>query len=87
MRRGTAERLVAASANTSTPTLVVVGASKGEAEKAWAGATVGKDAAVLGMAKEEIREGLAIGSPLGSGNRKSERVVIEGIATQKFSLS
>lgn len=74
VRRGTAERLVSAGANPSTPTLVVVGSGTSEVERAWVGTTE----AFSREGSQEIRVGLAIESP--AGNRRSERVVVEGIA-------
>jgi len=72
---------VKASANPSTPTLVVVGSGKTEVERAWGGNTAGDSPAVEGRGTEsgEIRVGLVIASPVELGNRKSERVVVESV--------
>jgi hypothetical protein len=73
---------VKASANPSTPTLVVVGGGKaGEIERAWVGATAANGPAFSGTDSGEIRVGLAIGSPVDLVNRKSERVVVESVAS------
>ena len=80
---GVNERLVAATAKPSTPTLVVVGG--GEKEKMWGGKAVESP---ISMGSGEIRMGLAVGhggSGLGPGEvhghqyRKSERVVVESV--------
>lgn len=77
----TAERLVQASANPNTPTLVVVGSGKSEVERAWGGNMAVNSPAFDGRRKEsgEVRAGLAIGTPVEMGNRKSERVVVESV--------
>ena len=78
------ERLVAATAKPSTPTLVVVGS--GEKEKMWGGKAVESP---ISTASGEIKVGLAVGhggSGLSSGEvhghqyRKSERVVVERVS-------
>lgn len=80
-RKNTAERLVQASANPSTPTLVVVGSGKSEVERAWGGHMAANSPALEGgrTGSGEIRVGLMIASPIELGNRKSERVVVESV--------
>jgi hypothetical protein len=72
---------VQASANPSTPTLVVVGSGKSEVERAWGGNKAGNSPAFegRGTGSGEIRIGLMIASPVELGNRKSERVVVESV--------
>lgn len=80
-RKNTNERLVAASANPSTPTLVVVGGPHDAVERSWGGATAANSPAFSrdGHGSEEISVGLAIGTSMDLGHRKSERVIVERV--------
>lgn len=93
---GVNERLVAASVNPSTPTLVVVG--DGEKEKMWGGKAVeqprgstgsGEIRVALAVDSHEIvrgRSGLSPGDQVhGHMYRKSERVVVERVSVASSS--
>ena len=83
-RQNTAERLLQASANPSTPTLVVVGSGKSQVERAWSGNTAGNGSAVGERAESgEIKVGMRITSPVEFGNRKSEMVIVESIGNRR----